>query len=128
MAKKTDLPDAPAGQQFMFWLSEVAYRERMARGMKREPIAGSAGVSTNTVKRFENDGAGTHNTIAHLIAGYAKEFGMADGRELYRQAMDMWFAECDRPLTTATVNAAGPDGWLSRLAMRAERALGDDAQ
>lgn len=128
MAKKTDLPDVPAGQQFMYWLSEVAYREREARHIKRELVAGYAGVSTNTIKRFENEGAGTHNTIAHVIAGYAHALGMPDGRDLYARAMDLWLSECKRPLTPESVKANGPDGWLTRVAKRAARALADDAR
>lgn len=117
-----------AAQQFSVWLSEVCKDARHEANINAELVAGYAGVTSTTVKRFEDTGAGTVTGQSRLVAAYAKACDIEDGRDLYRAAMERWF-EHSEPLTlevleraTTTDAQAGPRLGKRRPKLSSERA------
>lgn len=118
-----------AAQQFSLWLSEACKAAREESGVNPQTVAGLAGVVDATIKRFEESGSGTAASQPKFVAAYARACGIADGRELYRAAVERWFQHTE-PLTlevlaaaaTAAPHAAMPE----RPRLRSERA--DDAR
>lgn len=94
-----------AAQQFSLWLSEACKAAREENGVNVQTVAGLADVVDITVKRFEEKGAGTAAGQPKLVAAYAQACGIADGRELYRAAVERWFQHTE-PLTLEVLAAA----------------------
>lgn len=92
---RTETP--PPGQRLLYWLAEAATKVRTDAGASPEHIAALLGVGAETIKRFER---AKHwpSDPDRLVAAYAVIGGLQDAREIYQQALDLWYEHGTKPL------------------------------
>lgn len=104
-----DNETAPTGQRFLYWLAESARQARESSGESLEAIAVVSGLTKESVKRFETARHWPQNP-ERLLAAYAYIAGIADTRDLFHHALDLWdeFGEPPDYGTPAKPGTGGP--------------------
>jgi hypothetical protein len=95
----------PAGQRFLYWLAHAATQARERVDVRAETIASMLDMSVESVRRFET---AKHfpNDPDRMIAAYAAVAGLDDPREIYQQALNLWYAHGSMPLLGAKNDGA----------------------
>jgi hypothetical protein len=103
------------GRRMLYWLAQAAKR---ARGdERREVVAALADQSKEIIKRFE-DAVNWPQKLDQVVAAYAQVGGLEDGRQLWQEALDLWWAHGSKPLTGRRDEATRPS---QRVAAEVER-------
>lgn len=115
--------------QMLHWLVHVTKRLRELQG-KRAPDVGFWAGDPSSVYRFEQ-GKGWPRDPDRMVNAYAKELGIADSREIWRLALDLWNEQGAAPdlelLTpSAPQTQLGPEELLEAARREFGQALGDD--
>lgn len=94
---KPHTTSSPPGQRFIYWLAKAAQSTREQAGASVLQVAALAGVKTDTtIKRFER---AEHWPVdpERFIAAYAQIAGINDPRDIYREAMTLWYEHGSAP-------------------------------
>jgi len=85
------------GARFMTWLARAAIESREGSGTRLEDIASRARAGIDQIRRFEA-AKSTPREIDRVIAAYAEFAGIADPREIYGRALELWYEHGQAPL------------------------------
>lgn len=91
---------ALAGQRFLVWLARAAIDARNRAGARPEEIAAPLRVGVDKIRRFEA-AKSMPREIDQVLAVYAELAGLDDPRQIYQQALDLWYAHGTAPLISA---------------------------
>ena len=108
----------------LYWLARAAKELREEAGRMQVHIAATMSIDQSSIYRFEQGRAWPRQTDL-MIAAYAEDLDVADARDIWRRALDMWEAQGQAPtvkeLSGATLRSAD-------AASAFEREIGDAAQ
>lgn len=90
-------PSSPAGRRLLYWLAKACKEARQAKNVKVEHVAVLAGLSVDSVRRFERAETWPQDPDG-LMAAYAELCGIEDALDLYQRALDLWREHGQRPL------------------------------
>lgn len=74
---------------FLHWIARAAKEARVTAGASEERVADLAGLRAVTIARFENAKHWPHDVDA-LMHAYAEAAGIADWRDIYDRALELW--------------------------------------
>jgi hypothetical protein len=114
-----EVPEAPAGQRFLYWLAEAAKRLREEAGVRPETVASIMDVGIHRIDRFEK-AENWPRDPDRLMAAYATATGLQDPREIYQRALELWHAHGTAPLLSAKGDGARDVDPLGPPALRGE--------
>lgn len=108
----------------LYWLARAAKELREEAGRKQVHIAATMSIDQSSIYRFEQGNAWPRQTDL-VVAAYAEDLEIADARDIWRRALDLWDAEGEAPtvaqLSGATLRSAD-------AAAEFEQEIGDAAR
>lgn len=120
MPRPPRIENAPPGQRLLYWLAEAAKQVRIDADASPERVADVLGRDGATIKRFEKAKHWPADAD-QLVAAYAQVGGLADAREIYQRALDLWYEHGTAPLISAKSDGATrPSGAQGLPELRAQ--------
>jgi hypothetical protein len=93
-----------SGQRFRTWLARAVLELKDEAHFTAEEVAAPVG-GIDKIRRFER-GESLPRNIDQVISSYAKLAGVPDPREIYKRALELWYAEGTRPEVSANGDGA----------------------
>lgn len=92
------MPPPMASDTMIFWLAQAAkqLRENHEPQRRQVHIAAALSIDQSTIYRFEQGETWPQRTDA-VVAAYAEDLGIADAREIWELALQLWREEGDMP-------------------------------
>lgn len=103
------------GRRFQVFFVAVCRDARMRANASYERIADLAGVTSESVRRFEKGQTWPTTNLETYAAAYGEVDGLDDARDLFQRALDWWRMHGRRPQTSHELEQAGPESDTRRL-------------
>jgi hypothetical protein len=117
-----------AGSTLVFWLAEVAQEARERADAKLYDISALIRRDERTVRRFEKGGH-MPDDLERTLAAYAAVGGVADPRDLVREALERWYKHGTAPsLTNDLAGDPQAEGFAAAFRRAAEASAPGDVQ
>jgi hypothetical protein len=88
--------DVASEARWLYWLGQAARRRRESCNVRRSAVAHLLEREVVGIERFER-GITMPRPIEQVLAVYASLCGMPDAREIFQDALDLWYANGLRP-------------------------------